>query len=96
MIKEITIKNVEVVKGSTIDSNWSLPMQVIETEDGDKYIENTHYHRSSHWIPVDYKDLIGKTIEIQVVNNGGHEWSKLTKKGQEVLEDVLYEKYINT
>jgi len=80
---EITIKNVIRVPGSSLRGNWTIPMYLIITDDDKLYIDNTTYHKYAKWIPADWRRLIGKRVEINVVSDSGYTWAEYKEtKGQ--------------
>jgi len=77
---EIEVKNVIEVAGNELHPSWKISMYLIITADNKVYIDNTKYHRYAKWIPAEWKKLIGKTIEIDVVQDSGYSWAKYKEK----------------
>jgi len=82
MKTKITIKKVELHDGTNFKgTNWKNPMQVIYTEKG-LFIDNIEgkcFGRSNiKWKGIDWKQYIGKTVEIIIVNCVGKEVTSLS------------------
>jgi hypothetical protein len=71
---KVLIKSVKIVSGSTLNSRWKYPMQVIRTDSDEVFIENTVEHAHAHWKPVDYTNYIGSTLDVRVVDSMGYRW----------------------
>jgi hypothetical protein len=73
---QITVKNVISVEGKTLNPMWSMPMYLIIADNDNLYIDNTMYHRYAKWEPTEWKELIGKRVEIDVVHDSNYAWAK--------------------
>ena len=73
---QIKVKNVITVKGKELNPMWSKPMYLIIADNDNLYIDNVTEHRYAKWTPADWKKLIGKQIEIDVVHDSGYTWAK--------------------
>lgn len=69
-----TIKSVEIVPGSSLNGNWKIDMQKIETDKGE-FID-TLPEKSGH----DWKQEIGKTVNAVFNNASGFNWLRYVGK----------------
>ena len=90
MKTKITIKNVELHDGKEFEgTNWKTPMQVIYTEKG-LFIDNIKgkcFGRSNiMWEGIDWKQYIGQTVEILIVNCVGKKITSSIFKPVDTIE----------
>jgi len=90
MKTKITINKVELHEGNKFKgTNWESPMQVIYTEKG-LFIDNIEGKcfgkYNIKWEGIDWKQHIGKTVEILIVNCVGKEITSLSFKPVDTIE----------
>jgi len=73
----VTIQNVEVVSGQSLEAYWKNHMQVVYTDQG-KCIDtmtDVYYLKQGH----DWRKEIGKTIDVVIKDSKGHRWIEPAK-----------------